>query len=84
MFALACWLTVFILSLSSIVYASSAICWNRFGKVIYEKKIKDMLYSTDNPSIIWVKDKNNNDVFIQNLECLIILDQKNIQKHHSK
>lgn len=37
-----------------------------------------MLYNTEDPSITWFEDKNGNNVFVQNLECLVTLD-----KHHN-
>lgn len=76
-FAAALWLVIFFLSISSVVYASyagKAVCWNKLGTVIYEGKVKDMVYALDNPSMIWLKDFNNNDVFIQNLECLVYME----------
>lgn len=75
-FAAALWLVIFFLSISSVVYAATigkAVCWNKLGTVIYEGKVKDMVYALDNPNMIWLKDLDNNDVFIQNLECLVYM-----------
>ena len=68
-------LVIVLLSLSCMIYADSATCWNRSGKIIYQGKVKEVIYSIENQNLLWFTDKYNNNVFIHNVDCLVKLDK---------
>lgn len=54
--------------------AETAECYSG-GRIVYKGKVSEIVYSTENPNVLWFIDRDNNQVFIQGIDCFFKLDK---------